>query len=134
MADCHDRDVQPEDFYDHSQDMWGNYPRRLDVDMLRRIRSSAQPNMSDAGAGVALAQLAHAELVAFGTNGDNDLSDREIREALGTLRAICVRIGVPYNVRFTTLLASGAIGRPRVHRGAGVGRRDSLSSPTCSRI
>lgn len=93
----------PDDFYDQSEDGWGNYARRLDVGMLRRLRTSAQPNLPDAEVGVALADLVHAELIAFGTNGDNNMSDAEMREALTTLRAICGRLGVPYAVPFRDL-------------------------------
>lgn len=90
----------PTDFLDNSEDGWGNYARRLDVDMLQVMRAGPHPTIPDAEAGVALAQLVHDQFTACGTSGDHELTDAEMRIALAALRAICDRLGVPYAVPF----------------------------------
>ncbi|MGH9155138.1 MAG: oxygenase MpaB family protein [Acidimicrobiales bacterium] len=90
----------PTDFLDNSEDAWGNYARRLDLDMLQVIRAGPHPTIPDAEAGTALAQLVHDQLTACGTSGGHELTDAEIRKALAALRALCDRLGVPYTVPF----------------------------------
>jgi hypothetical protein len=90
----------PTDFLDNSEDGWGNYARRLDVDMLRVMQAGPHPTIPDAEAGVALAQLVHDQFTACGTSGDHELTDPEMRKALAALRAICGRLGAQYTVPF----------------------------------
>lgn len=90
----------PTDFLDNSEDGWGNYARRLDLDMLQVMRAGPHPTIPDAEAGVALSQLVHDQFTACGTNGDHELTDVEMRKALAALRALCDRLGVRYTVPF----------------------------------
>lgn len=94
------RHVLPTDFLDNAEDGWGNFARRLDVDMLQVMRAGPHPTIPDAEAGVALAQLVHDQLTACGTSGDHELTDAEMRKALAALRALCNRLCVPYTVPF----------------------------------
>lgn len=90
----------PTDFFEDTEDTWGNYAQSLDCDLLRVIRAATHPSVPDAEAGAALAHLAHDQLTAFGTEGDNTLSDAELREVLAALRAVCSRLGVTFTVPF----------------------------------
>ena len=90
----------PDDFYDQSEDGWGNYARRLDLDMLHDLRSGPHATVPDAEVGSALAHLVHDQFTAAGTGGGHDLDDGEMREALTALRAICDRLAVAYGVPF----------------------------------
>ena len=92
--------VLPTDFLDNSEDAFGNYARRLDVNMLQVMRAGPHPTIPDAEAGVALAQLVHDQFTAYGTGGDHELTDAEMRKALPALQAICGRLGVQYGVPF----------------------------------
>lgn len=93
--------VLPTDFLDNSEDGWGNYARRLDIHMLQVMRVGPHPTITDAEAGVALALLLHDQFTAFGTGGNQELTDVEMRKALSALRAICNRLGVTYSVPFS---------------------------------
>lgn len=90
----------PTDFFEDTEDSWGNYVQRLDSDLLSLIRSATHPSVPDAEAGAALAHLAHDQLTAFGTDGGETLSDAELRQVLAALRAVCSRLGVTYTVPF----------------------------------
>lgn len=118
--------VLPTDFLDNSQDGWGNYARRLDVDLLQQMRVAPFPTIPDAEAGVALAQLAHDQFTACGTAGDHELTDAEMRKALAALRAICMRLNVPYAVPFDDFAAFKAFWQRRGATGSWQARRDLL--------
>lgn len=91
----------PTDFIDNSEDVWGNYTRRLDVEMLQIMQAGPHPTIPDAEAAVALAELVHDQFTACGTRGDHELTDAEMRKALAALRALCDRLGVQYKVPFS---------------------------------
>jgi hypothetical protein len=93
--------VIPDDFYDNSQDVFGNYTRRLDLALLRQLRTAPRPAVPDAEVGTALGRLVHDQFTTCGTGGGQDLTDAEVREALAALRAVCERLGVSYAVPFS---------------------------------
>lgn len=109
----------PTDFFEDNADDWSGYSQELDRDLLRDIRSATHSSISDPEAGVALARLAHDQLTAFGTNGDNTLGDAELREVLGTLRATCQRLGVAYTIPFRDFAGFRAFWQRNGASGAG---------------
>lgn len=108
----------PSDFLD-SEDGWGNYARRLDIDMMQIMRAGPHPTIPDAEAGVALAQLVHDQFTACGTRGDHELTDAEMRKALPALRALCDRLGVQYTVPFGDFAGFKAYWQRRGASGSG---------------
>lgn len=117
----------PSDFLDNREDGWGNYARRLDVDMLQQMRAAPHPKIPDAEAGMALAQLVHDQFTACGTSGDYELTDAEMRKALAALRAICTRLSVQYGVPFADFAAFKAYWQRRGATGSWQARRNLLA-------
>lgn len=109
----------PTDFLDNSEDGWGNYARRLDIDMLQIMRAGPHPTIPDAEAGAALVQLVHDQFTACGTSGDHELTDAEMRKALPALRALCDRLGVQYTVPFGDFAGFKAYWQRRGASGSG---------------
>lgn len=88
--------MRPDNFLveDEPDDVFGLPRRRLNDSLVRDLRGSPAPGISDAEAGVALARLAHDELETYGTSGGAVLDDQEMRELLLALRAIVGRLGI----------------------------------------
>ncbi len=72
----------------------GSTARVFRSDLVRELRSRPVALASDEEVAVGLARLVHDQLAAFGTDGDIDLTDEEMREALLALRAVIDRLGV----------------------------------------
>jgi hypothetical protein len=96
--------VIPQDFFALSQDPWGP-SETFDVELVGRLRAGPIEGRTDFEAAKALAGLVHDELVAYGTQGGEKLTDDEMVAALAALRAVTKRLGVdfepPYR-NFTT--------------------------------
>ena len=94
--------MRPDDFFiDDSLDLiFPESSRRFDLDMIGRLRAGPLPGHGDAEAAVALTGLVHDDLETFGTGGDGELTDDEMRQALVALKAVATRLGVPYGVPF----------------------------------
>lgn len=72
----------------------------LDTGRLDRLRASPQAEIDDIEAAYALAQLAHEELLDYGTGGGQKLEDEGIATVLRTLRAVLKRVTVPFDPPF----------------------------------
>lgn len=68
--------------------------------MVRELRTGSLSQYSDLEAAVALLDLVHDELLAFGTGGGEKLGDDEIEMALTSLRSVARRVGVEFEVPF----------------------------------
>src|ERR1017187_8262861 len=69
-------------------DPWKRIRMVLDTGAIDRIRSGPLESAADPEASYTLAQLAHEELVAYGTDGSQRLDDAEIAAVLRSLRAV----------------------------------------------
>lgn len=112
--------VTPEDFFVDEE--WTGR-RTLDSELLQRIRSGVSGSNSDVEAGVGLLRLAHDELEAYGTDGEQRTSEDEIRLILRVSRSLLKRMGIALNLPFSDFrtfrshwLANGAYGSWRARR------------------
>lgn len=129
--------MRPDDFYVH--DPLGPGPgRELNAALLRDLRSGPVAGRGDIEVGVALARLVHDDLERFGTGGDEEMANVEMREALLSLRAVVDRLGIEFDPPyrdFSTFKSywahEGAVGggtfRGIAGRGGYQARRDLLS-------
>jgi hypothetical protein len=69
-------------------------PPKFNLDLLRQVRTGAISSAGDVEVAVALTRLVHDDLEAFGTGGGEELSENDMREALTTLRALLLRVGL----------------------------------------
>jgi hypothetical protein len=81
-------------------DPWKRMRMVLDTDAIDRLRSGPLESAADAEATYSLAQLAHEELVAYGTDGSQRLDDAEIAAVLRSLRVVLKRNRVDFNPPF----------------------------------
>lgn len=69
---------------------------KLNVTKLQTLRAAALPGRTHLQAAIALAALAHDELLAFGTGGGEQLNDAEMGLVLTALRAVTKRLAVTF--------------------------------------
>jgi hypothetical protein len=75
--------------------------RTVDRELLTELRRGPLDDHDDAEVAVGLARLVHDELEKFGTAGNEELTEQQIRDALGTLNAIVRRLGIgTFNLPF----------------------------------
>ncbi len=88
--------MQADDFYidDEAVDVFGQHIRRLDVELLGRVRRRPLPDRQDIEVAVPLARLIHDDLESFGTDGHEELNEEQMREALLALHAVVDRLGI----------------------------------------
>jgi hypothetical protein len=88
--------MRPDEFFvdDAVPDPWGNPSRHFDMDMLTKVRGNSMRDREDIEIAVPLAILIHEELEKFGTAGNQELSEAEIRVAIQAFRVLQVRLGV----------------------------------------
>jgi hypothetical protein len=87
--------VRPENFFKDVVSPLGFGPtRQVDHELLVALRRRPVGESDETEAAVALARLVHDELEAFGTDGNPQLSEGEIRDALLALRAVAKRVGL----------------------------------------
>ncbi|UUV32209.1 hypothetical protein NQK81_01805 [Amycolatopsis roodepoortensis] len=92
--------MKPDDFFldrpHRDNPLWPDDlgPRRVDDDLLDRLRRGPLDDHDDVEAAIGLARLAHEELERFGTGGGVELAEQEIRIALIALNAVVRRIGI----------------------------------------
>jgi Abortive infection C-terminus len=72
----------------------------LDEDLLESLRTGPLPDKGDLSAAEGLLDLVQDELTAYGTDGRNELSDRQIALAIRVLGAVTDRLGVPLRLPF----------------------------------
>jgi hypothetical protein len=100
--------------WDMNGDPWSESRFRsvLDTALLDRLRSKPQDDIDEVEVAYALAQLAHDELSAYGTDGRQKLGNEEITMVLRTLRAVLKRINILFDPPFRDFqgfMATGAI-------------------------
>lgn len=68
--------------------------RRLDLQLVDRLRSGPVPEQEDIEVAVALARLVHDELEKYGTGGGEELLEEQMRVAIRALLAVTQRLGI----------------------------------------
>ena len=83
-------------------DINGGYPPvyMLNEGMLDTLASEPLPLVTDTQVAEGLLELAHNELVGYGTDGSNELDDKQIALVIRALEAVTWRLGVPIKLPF----------------------------------
>jgi Abortive infection C-terminus len=90
--------VRAEDFFVYDDE---SRRRVLKEGMLSNLVSDSLPLANDASVADGLLDLVHDELVAYGTDGKNQLGDQQIALAIRALEAVIWRLlGMPLNLPF----------------------------------
>jgi hypothetical protein len=86
--------LRPDDFFiEPDPDLYlPDTQRRLDLDLLNRVRVGQREDHDDVEIAVALTRLLHDDLERFGTDSRNELSDEESRVGLRALRTVLDRL------------------------------------------
>lgn len=88
--------MRPDEFFvdDDIPDPFGNVRRRIDTQLLTTLRTAAPEGQEDIEVAVPLAILIHEELEKYGTAGNEEMAEAEMRLALLAFRAVLGRLGV----------------------------------------
>jgi hypothetical protein len=81
-------------------DPWTRVKTVLDTGLIDQLRAGPLESAGDVDAAYALAQLAHEELVAYGTGGGERLSDDEMAGVLRCLRSVLKRNHLDFDPPF----------------------------------
>jgi very-short-patch-repair endonuclease len=80
-------------------DPWSTV-RVFDSELVSRLQRGRLDDARDVDAAYGLAQLAHRELEACGTSGDQELTDDELSLLLRSLKAVLRRLGISFDPPF----------------------------------
>lgn len=122
--------MRPDDFfYDAVDDPlgFGGSARRFQREMVDALRRGPLPDVPDVESAVALTRLAHDELEAYGTSGDESLSNGDMREVLVALRAVTQRLGLDFSLPFRDFTTFRSYWIRNEASGSWQARRDILS-------
>jgi hypothetical protein len=72
----------------------------LNQDLLDALRAGPLRDTSDVSAAEGLLDLVQDELTAYGTDGSNELDDKDIALVIRTLEAVTARLGMPLALPF----------------------------------
>jgi hypothetical protein len=72
----------------------------LNESLLDDLLTESLPVASDASVAEGLPELVHDELVGYGTDGSQQLDDKEIAQAIRALEAVTRRLGMPLKLPF----------------------------------
>jgi hypothetical protein len=101
--------MKPSDFFIEQEDPdWGisggdpedRWITVFDAERVEQLRRQPDSMADDIETAYALAQLAHDELLAYGTAGGERLSDEELAVVLRSLRAVLNRRGISFDPPF----------------------------------
>jgi hypothetical protein len=85
------------------EDPFLSYPQvkhTLDTELLESVRSGPLPDTRDASVTQGLLDLVQDELTAYGTDGANELDDKQIALAIRALEAVTGRLGIALRLPF----------------------------------
>lgn len=81
-------------------DPWRRFQTVLDAELIDQLRAGPLKSAGDVDAAYALAQLAHEELVTYGTGGGERLGDEEMASVLRCLRSVLKRNHLDFDPPF----------------------------------
>ena len=84
----------------NGRDPWDRMETVLNTDLIESIRIGTHDQAHDIDIAYGLTQLAHEELLAYGTGGNQRLNDDEITAVLRALRSILKRAGIDFDPPF----------------------------------
>lgn len=122
--------MRPDDFFVEElvPDRFGFRPRSLNVALLDQLRRQPLQDREDIEVAVPLARLIHDDLERYGTDGGEEMTEQQMREALLALRAVVDRLGVPgFEVPFRDFSTFRAWWLRNGGYGSWQARRDLLS-------
>jgi len=139
--------VTPSDFFVEEQlpvsdsDPWGGpafrVSRRFNADLVGRLRQGPADGYRDVDVAHALAQLAYDELLAYGTAGDQVLTNNELVLVMRSLRVVLGRLGIKFDPPFRDYKGFHGYWQANGMSGSWAARRAYLSelfNPILSRI
>jgi len=93
--------VRAEDFFTEIPDSvpWGPGVRTLNEALVQQVRAGGGPH-GDLEVAVPLARVVHDEFEARGTDGKMTLTDPQSRDVMAALRAVLLRLDVPFDPPF----------------------------------
>ncbi|HEY5477395.1 MAG TPA: hypothetical protein VIK11_11865 [Tepidiformaceae bacterium] len=94
--------------------------------LIQRLRRSPLQGVPDSEAAIALSRLLHDELTRYGTDGSEQLSDDEARDALRTLVSVTKRLGIQFDPPFRDLSGFRAYWGSHGGHGSWAARRSLL--------
>jgi hypothetical protein len=120
--------MRPDDFYidDGSLDPCGSPIPRLNIDLIEGLRRAPLPDHDDLEVAVPLARLIHDDLEKYGTSGDEEMTDAQMRAALLALRAVLARLDIDFDVPFRDFSTFRSWWLRQGARGSWQARRDLL--------
>jgi len=88
--------MRPDDFFveDPVPSSWGTTTRHLNAALVTSLRQGPVQGHDDLEVAVGLARLVHDDLERYGTEGNPETSEPEMRDAILALRAVLERIGI----------------------------------------
>jgi hypothetical protein len=93
--------VRPSDFFTEEYfEQLGGTRRVFDAPRVDKLRLQPEVDTGDLDVAHSLAQLAHDELVTYGTHGGEELFDEDISVVLRSLRAVLGRVEIKFEVPF----------------------------------
>ena len=94
----------------------------LNEDLLDDLITESLPLASDASVAEGLLELVHDELVGYGTDGSQQLYDKQIARAIRALEAVTWRLGMPLKLPFRTSSRSVPTGYATEPRATAAGK------------
>jgi hypothetical protein len=93
-------DEEQDPAWDFNGDPWSSFHTVFNSDLVEQFRHGSVADYPDLEVAYAMAQLAHAELGSYGTDGKEELDDEQLSVLLRSLRAVLLRLGVQWNPPF----------------------------------
>lgn len=110
-------------------DPWGPpVGQAANVELLEKLRHAPHADRSDLEVAIALVDLVHPELEAFGTGGGESLTNAHIGLALRTLNAVLARLGMGTDLPFRDFTTFRSYWLREGASGSWQARRDLLDS------
>lgn len=120
--------MHPDDFFVESEGFDGIPDRRLNVELLERLRRGPLPKHDDLETAIALARLVHDELEAYGTDGGERLGKDGMALAIRSVRATLKRLDIKFDPDWRDYTTFRSYWLRKGARGSWQARRDLLAS------
>jgi hypothetical protein len=119
--------MQLEDFWVEAEDALAG-GLHFNLPLVQGLRRAPLQGVSDVEAGIALARLLHDEFQRYGTDGSQQVSDGDAREAMRTLVIITKRLGLRFEPPFLDLTGFRAYWGSHGGYGSWAARRSMLQA------
>ena len=120
--------MHPDDFFVETEGFDSIGDRRLNVELLEKLRRRPLPQRDDLEAATALARLVHDELETYGTEGGERLGKDGMALAIRSLRAALKRLDIQFDPEWRDYTTFRGYWIRKGARGSWQARRDLLAS------